>query len=134
MLACVSPFLTTILVVLGGFLAGVVGIVANNYGRKRHAMEQFLSDIGKIMLIPKDTKCHDLTIGILRDSLWRVRPYLSADKFAGCLNVLADYEKVNYYELAEYKEAATIWTRSNNGKTINDRLTEYLDRFSQEIQ
>jgi|688.fasta_scaffold110867_2 hypothetical protein len=134
MLASTSPFLDTILVVLGGFLAGVVGIVANSYGRKRQAVEQFLSDIGRIMTIHKDTNFHTLSTEVLRESLWRVRPYLNAKKFTGCMNILADYQKINYYELAEQKEAALVWSLANDGKSIDDRITEYLDRFAKEIE
>lgn len=134
MIASSSPFFDMLLVVLGGLLAGVIGILASEHGRRRHARDQFLSDIGRIMTIQKDTKFHALSAEVLRDSLWQVRPYINAKRFSECLGILREYESINYYEMAEHKEAAFVWSRSNNGKTIDDRLSEYIDRFAKGIK
>lgn len=133
-IACISGFLNVILVVLGGILAGLVGIWTSDYTRKRQAISQMIAEVNMLMTLPKDMQLHSAGERLLQIAIWRGRPFLSDEAFRGCLGILADYQKIDPYELAQQKEASFIWSRSNGGRTIEDRLAEIVDRLAEAIR
>jgi hypothetical protein len=50
------------------------------------------------------------------------------------MNILKEYQSINYYELASHKEASAAWSLENNMKTVEDRVVEYADRFKNAIK
>ena len=134
MLASSTAFTDFAFVVLGGALAGVIGILTSGYTQRKNGRSQMISEVGMIMTLPKDGKLHAKGLGMIQTAIWKARPFLSKKGFAECLEILEELRKVDRDELTESKEVSFTWSRMNAGQTVDDRLRGFVERFSEAVK
>ena len=120
--------------VVGACISGLIGFFFSRRARHCDAKDVLTAKIYGIMTLPKDTHFHAKSIEIIRNALWEARPHLNHAAFDSCMSILNEYCQINYYELAEQKQASIAWTLANEMKSVDQRVTEYADRLATEIK
>lgn len=125
------PILNTVLpTLLGGFIAGIVGVVLSQWQRKRDARNEFLIFISvKKGAIPKEGiyKFHETTRPEIRDAISRVIPFLSLEKSRKLETTWSNYSEIEEYDLDDKNEDDLMRAAlALDGETVPEKPSDIL--------
>lgn len=94
----------TFFTILGGFIAGAIGVLISDRNRRRDACQQFLSIMsdlyGESLEARDHGEFHGRTLDRVRKAVFQVRPFLSKKRVVTLEWLWDKYRKVNWNSLS----------------------------------
>jgi hypothetical protein len=134
---------TVLPTILGGFIAGIVGVSIARWQRNRDARNEFLIEISVVRgSIPKEQSYWNFyvnSLDVIRKAVFRALPFLNKSKTSEIISVWRSYQEITQDNLDDHNEIdAYRMAVAGDNKPVpekpSDVLKSYYTRMSEIVK